>query len=408
MVERMRIERLGAAGDGVGRVAGEEVFAPFTVPGELVEGEIAGGRMPRPRILEPAPDRARAPCPQFGQCGGCATMHIREGWLAEWKRARVAEALARVGLAPELPPVLTSPPGSRRRAVLAGRRTRKGVIVGFHGRASETIVPLAGCRVLRPEILAAVPAFEALTALGASRRGTLKIAVTASEAGLDVDVSGARPLAGDDLVQAVQIAERWDLARLSWEREPLAERRPPFVRFGSARVVPPPGAFLQATEEGEAALVAEVIAGVGAARRVVDLFAGSGTFTLPVAACAEVLAVEGEGEMLAALERGWRQTPGLRPVRVARRDLFRNPLDARELSAFEAAVMDPPRAGARAQVGEIAASPLARVVHVSCNPATFARDAATLAAAGFSLDRVQVVDQFLWTGHIELVGLFAR
>lgn len=402
------IERLGAAGDGVARVGAQEIFVPFSVPGETVTGTRVGDRLTEVKILSPAPDRVKAPCRHFRSCGGCATQHIRPEVLAEWKRAAVAETLARVGLHPELPPTRSSAPQSRRRAVFAGRRTKSGAMVGFHARQSDVIVPISECHLLRPELLATLPALSALTRLGASRKSVLRLSVTATGGGADVDVEGGRDLTGPDRIALAAIAGDHDLARLAWGGEVVVERRPPQIALGTTTVLPPPGAFLQATAHGQQALTEEVRRILGSARPLIDLFAGCGTFTLPLAAQAEVHAVESWGPMLAALDRGWRHGRGLRPVTTETRDLFRNPVLAEELNRFGAILLDPPRAGAAAQVAQIAQSTVRTVAYVSCNPATFARDARTLSQAGFHLDRVQVVDQFLWSGHTELAAGFHR
>ncbi len=398
------IERLGRQGDGL---AGE-IRAPFTLPGERVRGEVADGVMGAPEILAPSPDRISPVCPHFGPCGGCALQHGSDAFLAVWKTGIIDRALAAHGLAAPLLPIATSPPGSRRRAVFAGRRTRKTVTVGFHGRRSDGIVDATACHLVRPEILAARPALVALAGLAASRSAPVRIGVTSGPAGLDVDLRDAKPAGGDLASRAAGIAEEHDLARLSWNGEVLALRRPPFRQFGPARVTPPPGAFLQATAEGEAALTRFVRETLRPARRAVDLFSGCGTLSLPMAEGAEVHAVEGDAAMLAALDAGWRSAPGLHRVTTERRDLFRRPVLATELDRFDAVSLDPPRAGAEAQTREIARSSLRLVSYVSCDPATFARDAAILAAAGFAIDRLQPVDQFRWSGHVELAAAFSR
>ena len=246
-----------------------------------------------------------------------------------------------------------------------------------------------------------------LSILGASRKGELSVTATLSEGGLDIAVSGGRALDGAFEAQLGQEAQRLNLARLTWEGEVIASVQPAVQRFGGAAVVPPPSAFLQATREGEAALLSAVQEIVGEARRVVDLFAGCGTFALPLAQHAEVHALEGEVAMMAALDRGWRGAQGLKKVSTETRDLFRNPVMAEDLR-YDAAVIDPPRAGAQAQTAELAASSVARIAFVSCNPVTFARDAKLLVDAGYRLDWVQVVDQFRWSSHVELVCAFLR
>lgn len=406
---RLKVERLGHRGDGIARGPdGAPVFVTMALPGEVVDGEVAGGRMASPRIITPSPERIRAPCPHYRACGGCALMHASDGFVAAWKEDVVRSTIAAQGISAAFRPVMTSPERSRRRATLAGRRTKSGAIVGFHGRASDTIVEVPDCRLLHPDLMTARPVFGEIIALGASRKGEIALAATRSEFGLDLAVSGGKPL-NQSLFSALSaLAERADLARLTWDGQTVAARRPVVLRFGPARVAPPPGAFLQATAEGEAALLAAVREAVGPARRIVDLFAGSGTFSLPLATQAEVHAVEGEAAMLAALDAGWRATPGLRRVTTETRDLFRRPLLPDELRRFDAVVIDPPRAGAEAQMREIAASHITRVAAVSCNPITFARDLRILTEAGFVPDWVQVVDQFRWSPHIELAACLRR
>ncbi|AVO37865.1 class I SAM-dependent RNA methyltransferase [Pukyongiella litopenaei] len=395
------IDRLGHQGDGI---AAGPVFVPRTLPGERVSGDPDGKALRDVRIERPSPDRVRAPCPHYDACGGCQLQHASDDFVAGWKLDVVRSALAAQGLDAPFGPIATSPPASRRRATLAVRRTRKGALAGFHGRASGTITAIPDCRLLSPRLMAGLPAAEALALAGASRKGVLDVALTDAVAGLDVAVTGGKPLDGPLRVQLAALAETHDLARLAWDDEVVVTRRPPVQRMGNAEVVPPPGAFLQATAHGEAALLAAVRDALGDAARVVDLFAGCGTFTLPLAETAQVHAVEGSAAMLGALELGWRKAPGLKAVTTRPRDLFRNPLTAGEFAGIDAVVIDPPRAGAEAQVAELASAQVPRIAYVSCNPVTFARDAARLVAAGYRIDRVQVVDQFRWSAHCELAA----
>ncbi|WP_372603828.1 class I SAM-dependent RNA methyltransferase [Actibacterium sp.] len=399
------IQRLGHLGDGV---AEGPVFVPLTLPGEEIDGEITGDRIAQPKIISPSPDRVRAPCPHYKTCGGCLLQHASDSFVAGWKQEVVETALRAQGLTAEMRPILTSPARSRRRATLAGRRTKKGGILGFHARGSDTVVPVPDCHLLHPDLIAGLPALEALLPLAASRKGEVAFAVTRSEAGLDVSVSNAKPLDGPLWAELGSISGKFDLARLTWEGELVVERNPPAQRFGKALVVPPAGAFLQATAEGQAALTASVIEATQGAKTVADLFAGSGTFSLPLAERAEVLAVESEALMLTALDQGWRRAQGLHRIITETRDLFRRPLMPDELKRFDAVVIDPPRAGAEAQMQQLAKSVVPVIAAVSCNPVTFARDAAILAAAGYRLDWVQVVDQFRWSPHVELAARFSR
>jgi 23S rRNA (uracil1939-C5)-methyltransferase len=292
--------------------------------------------------------------------------------------------------------------------VLAGRRTRKSAILGFHGRRSGDVIAIAECHVLVPAILEILPALAALTRAAASRSGEIRFTITDGPAGLDIDAAGGRRPPDDALTEFLARPDAVRVMRLSWEGEPLAQRAPPVLHLGAARVAPPPGAFLQATAEGEAALVAAVREAIDGARRISDLFAGCGTFALPLAQAAEVHAVEAEPAMLDALDAGWREAPGLHRVTTEARDLFRRPLLAPELARYDAVVLDPPRAGAEAQARELAVSSVPRIASVSCNPVSFARDAAILTAGGYRLDWVQPVDQFRWSGHVELAARFTR
>lgn len=399
------IERLGHKGDGI---APGPVFVPMVLPGEVVEGEIVEGTLAAPRIVTPSPDRVSPPCRHYRACGGCSLQHASDMFVARWKAQVVETALAAQGITAPLRPIVTSPANSRRRAVLHGRRTKKGVLLGFHARGSDTLIEVPECRLLHPDLMAALPALEALIPLAASRKGEVGFTVTRSEAGPDVAVSNAKPIDGQLLAEIGPLCQTYGLARLTWNGEQLAERLPPVQHFGRARVLPPAGAFLQATAEGEAALLAAVAEAVGKAARAVDLFAGCGTFSLPLAERAEVHAVEGAAEMLAALDKGWRHAQGLRRVTTEARDLFRRPLTPDELNRFDAVVIDPPRAGAEAQTETLAASDVPVIAAVSCNPVTFARDARRLIGAGYRLDWVQPVDQFRWSPHIELAARFSR
>jgi 23S rRNA (uracil1939-C5)-methyltransferase len=407
-METHRIIRLGHRGDGVAEAPDGPLYAAFALPGETVTGARDGERLTVARIDAPAPKRIAPVCAHFGACGGCALQHASDALLAEWKTAQIAAALAQQGLEAPIRPIHVSPPGARRRVTLAARRTKKGALVGFHGRADEAIVPIAECAVADPAIVAALPALPELTALCASRAGALRITLTVSQAGLDVAVEGAKPLDGPARLRLAAWAGALDAARLTLDGETVAQARPPAQPMGRARVVPPPGGFLQATRDGEAALVAAVTEAVGGARRVADLFAGCGTFSVPLAEAAEVHAVEAERDALKALDAGWRRAEGLKAITTEARDLFDRPLRPEELARFDAAVFDPPRAGAAAQAAQLAASALRRVAAVSCNPGTFARDARTLVAGGFRLLWAQPVDQFRWSPHVELAAAFAR
>ena len=397
------INRLGHLGDGI---AEGPVYAPNTLPGERVTGHLQGNVLWDVKIVEPSDIRVKAPCRHYKSCGGCQLQHAADGFLAEWKTGIVREALAAQGITAEMREIAVSPARSRRRAGFSARRTKKGATAGFHAKGSDVIVEVTECHVIAPKLLEGVAVARELALVGTSRKGELSVAVTVSEAGLDVKVTGGKPLDGPLRITLAQLAEREDLARLAWEDEVVVTRRAPEQRFDGVAVVPPPGAFLQATKEAERLLQEEVIQIVGKADRVIDLFAGCGTFALSLARTAEVHAVEGDPAMTQALEQGWRQAERLKKVTAEARDLFRNPVIAEDLKRFGAAVIDPPRAGAEAQVRELAEAQLPVIAYVSCNPVSFARDAKILTDAGYTLDWVRPLDQFRWSVHVELIAAF--
>jgi len=403
MNTQVKINRLGLQGDGV---ADGPVYAPRTLPGEVVSGTLDGARLTDIRIVTPSDDRVQPPCRHYKSCGGCQLQHATDSFVAAWKQEIVQYALKAQGLETDLRPIITSPTRSRRRATLAARRTKKGSMVGFFGRGSDVITEVPDCQLLDPALLAGLPVAGALAVLGASRKGPLAVTLTACAAGLDVSVAGGKPLDGPLRQSLAQATEAHGLARLSWDGDVIAMRARPVQNFGTVQVLPPAGAFLQATKQGEAALLAAVREATQGAHRIADLFAGCGTFSLPLAADAEVHAVESDALMTDALDQGWRMAAGLKPVTTESRDLYRRPLLPDELARFDAVVLDPPRAGAEAQVAELAQTRVPCIAYVSCNPVTFARDARVLVTAGYDLAWVQVVDQFRWSAHTELAASF--
>lgn len=406
---KLVVERLGHLGDGIAAGPEGPVFVAGMLPGEEVEGDLTGDRLENPRIVTPSPARVRPVCAHARTCGGCQLQHAADPFVADWKQQVVRQALIQQGLeAPIIGDTLTSPPQSRRRATLSGRRTKGGVQLGFHAKGQGMIVAVPGCQLLHPDLMATLPALEAIVTLGGSRTTELSLTVTQSLTGPDVMVTGGKPADAAMQMELARLAERFQLARLTWEGEMVAQRAEPQLMLGPGRVGLPPGAFLQATGAGEAALVAAMQDAVGDARRVADLFCGLGTFALPLAQRAEVFAVEGHPALTAALDKAARNTPGLKRITTATRDLFRRPLEGDELKGFDAVVIDPPRAGADAQSVKLARSKVPVIGMVSCNPVTFARDARILTAGGYRLDWVRVVDQFRWSVHVELAARFSR
>lgn len=400
-----KIKALGRQGDGI---ADGPIFVPRALPGERVSGTVAGNRLTEFRIIAPSSDRVTPPCQHFRTCGGCRMQHASGALVADWKRGIVSDALAAQSLPADIRGIATSPARSRRRAGFTARRTKSGALAGFHARASDTVVDVQDCPLIAPDLAQGPELARALAISGASRKAELDMQCTATQDGLDVAVEGGKPLDRQLRVDLPQIAARFGVARLIWDGELVAQSTPPRHRIGRAEVTLPPGAFLQATDHGEACLQACVLEATTGAVKTADLFAGCGTFALRLAERGPVMAVEGDPAMTHALQQSANHAAPSHPVRAVTRDLFRDPLGAEEFAPFDAVVLDPPRAGAAAQVAELARSPVPVVAHVSCNPDSFARDAAVLVRGGYRLDWVQVVDQFRWSAHVELAARFSR
>lgn len=406
---RVVVERLGHLGDGIAQGDAGPIFAPGLLPGEEAEGDLNGDKLENIRILTPSAQRVKPPCPHAKTCGGCQLQHASNTFVAGWKQGVVRQALVQQGFAvTDLPPVITSPPASRRRATLSGRRTKSGALLGFHAKGRDLIVPIPGCKLLHPDLMATLPALEALVAFGGTRTTEQSLTVTRTLAGPDVAVTGGKPLDGAQQMEAARLVERFGLARLTWDGETVAQREEPQIALGRAKVPMPPAAFLQATEAGQSALVQAVKQALGPQKRVADLFCGLGTFALPLAEDMEVLALEGDAAMIAALTRAANNTQGLKRIDARVQDLFRRPLEPEDMKGLTGVVIDPPRAGAEAQVATLAASQVPVIAMVSCNPVTFARDARILTQGGYVMDAPQVVDQFRWSTHVELVARFTK
>lgn len=409
---RVSIEEIGAGGDGVALVDGARIFVPLTAPGDLVDADIRGERGAIVDVVEQGPDRANPPCPHYGACGGCSLQHVRRDFYRGWKRQRVVDALAREGFADaRVGDLIETPAASRRRATFAVRKLRDKVLLGFNGRRSSMIEEVDDCLILLPGFARRLPALRSLAAK--IDGGEFDLAATLCDNGLDVAVGGkAKEPQGAALSSLIAAMRAAGAVRLSLNGEVVVLLAPPIIMLGGVQMTPPPGGFLQASREGEAALVDLVEMGARGAKKIIDLFSGCGTFSLPLARDATVLAVDGERASIDALLKAAAAAQGagvrINPVKAETRDLFERPMTAKELKPFDAVVFDPPRAGAKAQAAEIAASSVPLVIGVSCNPATFARDAAILAAGGFVLTQTTPVDQFVYSPHVELVGLFRR
>ena len=409
----LAITALGAQGDGVGERDGRPAFVPFTLPGEQISARFAGERGELEAVLQASLDRVEPPCPHFGACGGCALQHFAHAPYLDWKVEQVRLALARERIETEFAAPFAALPGSRRRVALHARKRGRHVALGYKGRRSWDLVEIAACPIAEPALVEALPALAACSAaLFEHPKSAPTLHVTVTLTGLDVDVTGVEAKSGglsaDARMRTATAAEAAGLSRLTLAGEALFQARPSIVRFGQVAVALPPGGFLQAVEAAEAAMAAFACQAIAGADRVADLYCGSGAFTFRLAETASVLAIDGAAGAVAALKAAIAGAPGLKSITAETRDLTRQPLLSSQMKRLEAVVFDPPRAGALEQAREIAASRIGRAIGVSCNPTSFARDARVLVDAGFRLTRVLPVDQFLWSPHIELVGLFER
>ncbi|MFP5075930.1 class I SAM-dependent RNA methyltransferase [Rhizobium sp. YIM 134829] len=410
-----RIDRLGPQGDGVVASAEGPVYVPFTLPGEQATLAVSKQRGTVMALLEASPERVQPPCRHFGPhgengtCGGCSLQHASDPLYHDFKRRLVVDALAQRGIETEVAPLVIARPGERRRVTMTARRTEKAMLLGYNQAESHHIVSVVECSIASPGIVSRLGALRRIAAALSSDAEPFRITILETAVGLDLAVDGLKPLSERHRRHVVDtVLGVPGIARLAVAGEVLVEPTRPVLDFGGVPVTPPPGGFAQASSVAEAAMADLVMAGLGGAKRVADLFAGSGTFSLRIARQARVHAVEGEERALQALDAAARAVQGLKPVTVEKRDLFRRPMMVSELKAFDAVVFDPPRAGAEAQSTELARSAVPIIVAVSCNPVTLARDLALLTSGGYRVTGVTPIDQFLWSSHVEAVATLVR
>ncbi|MBF0562712.1 MAG: class I SAM-dependent RNA methyltransferase [Alphaproteobacteria bacterium] len=413
----LTIDSVGAQGDGVATFKGGPVYIPYTLPGERIRASLAGQRGRLITVIDPSPDRVSPPCPHFGTCGGCAVQHMDATLHGQWKQDLLKAALGRRGIdAAVVAPVEAIPPGQRRRATFAYRHRADGVILGFNARQSDRIIDIAACLLLLPPLTELLSPLRTLLKAVTRPGETGEVTLSATFTGVDLVVTAPGPLDLDRRERLAAFAGVHDLARVSWcgttargTAEPVAERRRPQACFAGVMVDLPPGCFLQPSAQGEAAIIARILAAVGERSPVADLYAGVGSFTFSLAQHGRVHAVEGAKEATLAL-RTAAQRAGLDRITALSRDLAAQPLEAAELRQFAAVVFDPPRAGAMAQARALAEGkdgpPL--VVAVSCDPATLARDLRLLMNGGYRLKSVTPIDQFPWSPHLEAVAVLVR
>ncbi|MEA2861467.1 MAG: rRNA (uracil1939-C5)-methyltransferase [Methylobacteriaceae bacterium] len=411
MVERLVIDHVGHRGDGVAFADGQTVYVPYALAGETVEVDAVPDHPDRRRLLQverASPQRVTPFCQHFAICGGCAIQHWEAERYRAWKRDIVVETLAQAKLACEVAPLIDAHGLGRRRITLHARIGAHDVLkVGFAAANSHDIIPVDRCPILAPGLSGALDAGWAIAEPLISIGKPLDIQITATDNGLDIDVRGSGPLPAATIAMLSRVAEQHRLARLTRHGELVLMRTPPTIAIGAAQLTLPPGSFLQATAAGEETLAALVSGHCQRARHIADLFCGVGPFALRLAAKSRISAFDNDAGAVAALQKAATSTSGLKPIKAEARDLFRRPLMPQELRDYDAIVFDPPRQGAQAQVRQLAASRIPVVVAVSCNVATFARDARMLVDGGYTIEGVTPVDQFRHTPHVELVARFA-
>jgi 23S rRNA (uracil1939-C5)-methyltransferase len=411
------IEGLGSAGDGIAESPdGDRIHVPRTLPGEQARiATDAGGRARLVLLHQASPLRIPPPCPHFQDlCGGCSLQHMDDAAYADWKRGLVVDALARAGFpAPNVAALIRTPPHARRRMDFAVRRRDGGVLLGLNQIHGTAVIDLLDCQVLHPSLLALLPPLRKTLSSLAALGNTGSVIANLLPSGADLLVRTDRALTPIDRIKLAAFAAAHDIPRIAWALgdgppETAAQTASPHALFAGHRVEPPPGAFLQASAEGEAAIVAAVLAALPAKlatrSRAVELYAGIGTLSFPLAAHLRVQAFEGDQAAAAALRRAQSNTH----IETTARDLARQPLAPKEFSGAAMIVLDPPYAGAALQMPAIAASGVRMVVYISCNPAALGKDAALLARAGYRLRVATPIDQFLWSAHVECVAAFEK
>ncbi|WP_292082942.1 MULTISPECIES: class I SAM-dependent RNA methyltransferase [unclassified Brevundimonas] len=414
MTQTLTIARMGHQGDGIAETPNGFVFVPGALPGEVISGDVKDGRVEAFDLIEASPDRRPIHSETYAECGVAPLQHWADEPYLAWKREVVIQTLAREGIETEVEATVAVPQASRRRLALHARSGPGGrVLLGFKARRSWRLVELTDCPVSDPALIAALPGLAKVAApfLGHPKSAPT-LHVTLTDTGLDVDVTGVEKKSGgltaDVTARAIAAAAEAGLARLSLDGDTLVMARQPRITFGRATVPLPPAAFLQAAPAAEAAMVSRAVEAVRGAKKVADLFCGAGTFTFPLAEFASVIAADSSAASIAALKAGVSTAQGLKTIEAQARDLFRRPLSPYDLKGCEAIVIDPPRAGALEQTQQLPGTKAGLVVGVSCNPQTFARDARVLIDGGFRLEKVTPIDQFLWSTHVELVGIFRR
>lgn len=416
---RLEVDHIGANGDGVATLDEQTYYIPYTAPGDTVLADPIGAKSSGidailSEIVTPSPQRTQPRCRHFGTCGGCSLQHIDDQHLAIWKQNRIRNSLEKVGISDvDIKPTQTSVLASRRRVEFVAAKRKKGVMIGYHLKRSSQIFDLGECSVLAPELINLIKPLRMMLPFVMARKSEVRLTLTSTTNGVDLLISGniVFDLAARELL--ANFGQEYNLCRISYydEKEKaldvVAAIKSPEIRVQQSNVIIPPGAFLQATEESQETLISLILENLPSDLKVLDLFSGCGSFSLPVAHIAKsVHAFEGNEQLIDALKKAANKE--MLPLTAQNRDLFRDPLAISELNKFDAIIIDPPRAGAKAQMTDIANCTVETILHISCNPSSFARDTRTLVDGGYSLETITPVDQFLWSSHVEIFSVLKK
>jgi 23S rRNA (uracil1939-C5)-methyltransferase len=407
--ETVEITELGRRGDGIAKLEnGDSCFVPYTLAGETIAIAHNENRAEIVEIKKASPDRIEPFCPHFANCGGCATQHVSQTTYKEWKRGIVETALINKGLTSEIDPLIDAHGAGRRRVTFHAKREKNQVQAGLMKHRSHRILDLDTCPILTPELASGIEITRGFAAFVPSRSKPLDIQLTATENGIDCNIRGSSEGGSNLFTEIAEIADKYNLSRVTFGRDIVIERHAPIISVDDVKVTLPPASFLQPTADGEQVLASLVIEHLEGATQIADLYCGIGPFALRLAKQSTITAFDNDAPSITALINAVNHVQGLKPITALQRDLSEDPLLPQELNKFDAVVFDPPRAGALAQVEQLAASTINTIVAVSCDPASFAKDAAALVQSGFILECVTPIDQFKYTAHVELVALFKR
>ncbi|WP_025899264.1 class I SAM-dependent RNA methyltransferase [Sneathiella glossodoripedis] len=419
MTLKLKIEELGAGGDGIAHTDGQDYYVPFSAPGDQLlatplKKQGSGYLAEISELQEPSNVRSAPVCRHYGTCGGCNLQHLSDNFLASWKGEAISRALEKVGISNSvITPTLTSPEKSRRRVEFMASRRKKGVMIGYHVRKSHQVFDVGECHVITPALKKLIQPMRLLLGNILPRNSKARLTLTECLSGIDLKIACALSPDLEMRELLANFANDHALSRITWHdtdtklEEVICALKPSQIALGPYNVPINAGGFLQATEHAQNCLIDLTLRNLTDHSTVLDLFAGCGSFSIPAAQKAKsVVAVEGDPDLVGSLTRGANQH--MLPITAIERDLFRDPYRAEELDDFDCVIIDPPRAGAKAQVGELAVSNISKIIFISCNPASFARDARTLIDAGYEMGEITPVDQFRWSSHVELFTTFSK